>query len=234
MAGTKLSIKIPARPRSRDIAPIIQRQWLQHLGIQVSLSEVEQTVWEQDLTFKRYEHVIEESWSAFCEDPSDFLTFFGPSRFAATTWTEPGFDRDFTAANRLPDAAERIKALAACEVQLIKAMPVIPIFHDSWAYLEAPFLRGVQHNPFGSPRFKYAWIDKGGGHNDPRMTRRSLFTASPLMLASCASRDAYFGRTQPPQRQRLVFHIGAEPETLDPVMSKPAPRNSFCHRCSRD
>ena len=160
MAGMKLSMKIPARPRSRDIAPIIQRQWLQHLGIEVILSEVEETVWEQDLTFKRYGHVIEESWVAFCEDPSDFLTFFGPSRFAATTWTDPGFDRDFTAANRLPDPAERIRALAACEVQLIKAMPVIPIFHDSWAYLEAPFVRGVQPNPFGSPRFKYAWIDK--------------------------------------------------------------------------
>ena len=123
------------------------------------LSEVEQTVWEQDLTFKRYGHVIEESWSAFCEDPSDFLHFFGPSRFAATTWTDAGFDRDFIAANRLPDPAERLKALAACEAQLIKAMPVIPIFHDSWAYLEAPFLRGVRPNPFGLPRFKYASID---------------------------------------------------------------------------
>ena len=159
MAGLELSMKIPARPRSRDIAPIIQRHWLQHLDIQVSLSEVEQTVWEQDLTFKRYGHVIEESWSAFCEDPSDFLHFFGPSRFAATTWTDAGFDRDFVAANRLPDPAERIKALAACEAQLIKAMPVIPIFHDSWAYLEAPFLRGVPPNPFGLPRFKYASID---------------------------------------------------------------------------
>ena len=159
MAGLELSVKIPARARSRDIAPIIQRQWLQHLGIQVSLSEVEQTVWEQDLTFKRYGHVIEESWSAFCEDPSDFLHFFGPSRFAATTWTDAGFDRDFIAANRLPDPAERIKELAACEAQLIKAMPVIPIFHDSWAYLEAPFVRGVPPNPFGLPRFKYASID---------------------------------------------------------------------------
>ena len=41
----------------------------------------------------------------------------------------------------------------------MKAMPVIPIFHDTWAYLEAPFLRGLKSNPFGFPRFKYAWID---------------------------------------------------------------------------
>jgi MarR-like DNA-binding transcriptional regulator SgrR of sgrS sRNA len=52
-----------------------------------------------------------------------------------------------------------MKALRACEAQLIESMPVIPIFHDTWAYLEAPYLHGVRPNPFGVPRFKYAWID---------------------------------------------------------------------------
>ena len=69
------------------------------------------------------------------------------------------FDRDFTEANGILDPAERMKALAACEAQLIKAMPFIPLFHDTWAYLEAPYLRGLKITPFGHPRFKYAWID---------------------------------------------------------------------------
>lgn len=159
IAGFELSVTIPARPRSRDIAPIVQRQWREHLGVRLNLIEVEETAWEQDLSLKRYRHVIEESWSAFCDDPNDFLTFFGPSRFAATTWTDTKFDRDFTAANRVLDPAERMRALATCEVQLMKATPVIPIFHDTWAYLEAPYLRGTRPNPFGAPRFKYAWID---------------------------------------------------------------------------
>jgi hypothetical protein len=38
-------------------------------------------------------------------------------------------------------------------------MPIIPIFFDGWAYFEAPYLRGMRPNPFGCPRFKYAWID---------------------------------------------------------------------------
>jgi ABC-type oligopeptide transport system substrate-binding subunit len=157
--GLELSVKIPARPRSRDIAPILQRQWREHLGIRLNLSLVEETAWEQDLTFKRYRHIIEESWAAFCDDPNEFLTFFGPSHFASTTWTDTKFEHDFTTANVLSDRAERIKALAACEAQLIRAMPVIPLFHDTWAYLEAPYLSGLMPNPFGSPRFKYAWID---------------------------------------------------------------------------
>src|SRR5262249_24241472 len=52
------------------------------------------------------------------------------------------------------------------------------------------------------------------------MTRRSLLTAVPAMLAACGRGDgAYFGRTEPPRTQRLVYLIGAEPGTLDPAMS---------------
>ena len=91
IADLQLSVKIPARPRSRDIAPILQRQWRDNLGVRLNLIEVEETAWEQDLTFKRYRHIIEESWSAYCDDPNEFLTFFGPSHFAATTWTDTKF-----------------------------------------------------------------------------------------------------------------------------------------------
>ena len=125
-------MKYPARPRGRDIAPINQRQWLKNLDIHVSVSEVEETVWEQDLTFKRYGHVIEESWSAFCEDPSDFLTSFDRRvRGNHLDWSG-GFDRNFITANRLPDPGRADQRLAACEAQLIKAMPVIPIFHEQF------------------------------------------------------------------------------------------------------
>ena len=78
-------VTIPARPKSRDIAPIVQQQWREHLGVRVNLLEVEETAWEQNLTLKQYRHVIEESFSAFCDDPNEFLGFFGPSRFAAST-----------------------------------------------------------------------------------------------------------------------------------------------------
>src|SRR4029077_20819922 len=50
--------------------------------------------------------------------------------------------------------------------------------------------------------------------------RRALLTAGPLALAACArGEDAYFGRTDPPPRQRLVYLLGAEPVTLDPAKS---------------
>ena len=154
----ELWVTIPARPRSRDIAPIVQQQWRDHLGVRLNLLEVEETAWEQNLTLRRYRHAIEESWTAFCDDPNDFLGLFRPS-LAECKWTDTKFDHDFTVANGLLDPAERMKALAKCEAQLIESMPIIPIFHDTWTYLEAPYVLGLKPNPFGVPRFKYASID---------------------------------------------------------------------------
>jgi oligopeptide transport system substrate-binding protein len=53
-----------------------------------------------------------------------------------------------------------------------------------------------------------------------RISRRTLFGATPLVLASCANGGDYFGKVERPRAQRLVFQIGAEPETLDPAKSE--------------
>jgi ABC-type oligopeptide transport system substrate-binding subunit len=152
-----LSLVIPTRPRSREIAVIPQQQWREHLGIRLQLSEQEETVWEQTVIRKQYLHVVEDSWIALCDDPNDYLVGFGPAH--NSVWTDLNFDREFTRANEMAEPAARLKALAACEAQLMKAMPIVPLFHDSWAYLEAPYVGGLTTTPFGHPRFKYARIE---------------------------------------------------------------------------
>src|SRR5512138_1454106 len=53
------------------------------------------------------------------------------------------------------------------------------------------------------------------------MTCRALLAAGPLALAACDRADGdYLGRIDPPASQRLVFHIEAEPEVLDPAKSE--------------
>lgn len=50
--------------------------------------------------------------------------------------------------------------------------------------------------------------------------RRTLLTAGPLALAGCrAAEGAYFGKTDPPNRQKLVAVLGVEPGSLDPATS---------------
>jgi hypothetical protein len=38
-------------------------------------------------------------------------------------------------------------------------MPVIPVVHNVWRYLQKPFVRGMAGNVLDKHPFKYAWID---------------------------------------------------------------------------
>ena len=50
--------------------------------------------------------------------------------------------------------------------------------------------------------------------------RRTILAAGALALAACGKAEqAYFGNTDPPNAQRLVYLLAAEPATLDPVIS---------------
>src|SRR5215831_3035164 len=52
------------------------------------------------------------------------------------------------------------------------------------------------------------------------IARRTLIAAAPLALAGCRNTEgAYFGKTDPPRRQRLVAVLGVEPGSLDPATS---------------
>lgn len=138
-------------------AHLVESGGFRYLAVRLNLSEQGDTVWFQDMMEKRYRHLTQDSWTALCDDPNEYLNLFGPAHYS--TWVDGEFDRDFTRANATLDPAERMSSLAACEAQLMKTMPVIPLFHDTWTSLEAPYLRGLKPNPFACPRFKYAWID---------------------------------------------------------------------------
>ena len=49
-----------------------------------------------------------------------------------------------------------------------------------------------------------------------RITRRTLCAGGLLSVACKTSASTYFGKTDPPSGQRLVYLIGSEPDTLDP------------------
>ena len=146
IAELNLSITFPALPNIKDIAMILQQQWREHAGVRLNLSEQGPAAWGQDMIEKRYRHLTQDSWTARCADPVDYLALFGPPEHYST-WTDQKFDREFVDANAVLNPPERMRALAECEAQLIKAMPVIPIYHDVWTYLEAPYLRGLQTQP---------------------------------------------------------------------------------------
>ena len=50
--------------------------------------------------------------------------------------------------------------------------------------------------------------------------RRTLLAAGPMALAACGrAEETYFGKTDPPKTQRLVYLLEVEPRSLDPVLA---------------
>jgi oligopeptide transport system substrate-binding protein len=159
--GTRLSFTLTTtqRPRAGKTAEILQQQWHDHLGIDVRLANLTESVWVETTVAKRYHGIIEDGWAADYLDPNAFLSLFIAPGITGATWSDPLFDARLEAANSTAESASRMKQLADSERYMMQFMPVVPLYFDSWSYLQKPFVRGLWMNPRSQPFFKYAWID---------------------------------------------------------------------------
>jgi ABC-type oligopeptide transport system substrate-binding subunit len=153
-----LNLTFPNRNRSKEIAQIIQKQWSRNLGAIVTLLMLEWNVWIQTILSLNYTGVIESGGGADYADPNSFFEFF-TGRGDGSGWIDPEFNRLVDDANTVADPDERMRRLAACELRLLRAMPVLPLFFDTFCFLQKPFVRGLTPNILDVPQFKSAWID---------------------------------------------------------------------------
>ena len=84
-------------------------------------------------------------------DPNSFFDLF-IGRNDGSGWSDPEFSRLVDAANAEADTAARMRKLAACEERLLRAMPVLPLFFDSYSYLRKPYVRGMTPNALDPPQ----------------------------------------------------------------------------------
>src|SRR5215467_5213982 len=67
--GLSVDLTFPDRPRSKEIAEILQAQWQANLGVRVHLIMVERNVWYQMATSVSYRGIIESGTGADYADP---------------------------------------------------------------------------------------------------------------------------------------------------------------------
>ena len=89
-------------------------------------------------------------------DPYDLLLTYTAGY---PSWSDKSYDEKLNAATSITDPVRRMRELAESEKEFMRAMPMIPLYFDTWVYLERPEVHGLQLNPLGVPAFKYAWID---------------------------------------------------------------------------
>ena len=150
----------PALPDCREKAEMIQQQWLENLGVRVTLTRQDVRAWLATVFSHQFRGVAEYGGWGDYVDPNAFLEYFVTgSAQNPSGWTDPLYDRELAEANSEKKPVERMRKLAKCEEILLRAMPVIPLFGDDWAYLQNPYVRGITGNLLDVHPFKYAWID---------------------------------------------------------------------------
>jgi len=156
-ARLPIPVYYPTRADSRLLAEILQYQWRSHLGLETRLIPLEPTLYGR-IIFQDgdFTGVAEDSFFLDYPDPSELLELYTATY---PNWTDPAFDRSLAAAMSIADPALRMQQLAECEAMLLRAMPFVPLYFDTWVYLERREVRGLTLNPLGVPSFKYAWID---------------------------------------------------------------------------
>ena len=153
-----LKLTLPIRPRSRELAQILQKQWKTNLGVEVEFVPMEWNVWVQTIIGVRYTGIIESGIGSDYADPNYFFEFFSGGG-NGSGWSDPQLNSAVERANAIGDPATRMRELAECEKRLLQAMPVLPLCFDVYTFLQKPYVRGKLGNAIDTPRFSDVWID---------------------------------------------------------------------------
>lgn len=143
----------------KAIAEAIQEMWRKELGIDAQIRNEEWKVFLKNLADGNYQ-VGRLGWTADYPDPYTFLSvFLSTSGNNHSDWRDPAFDRLTEEANAAATPEERLQKLAKAEEYLLDAMPAMPIYYYTRAYLVKPYVKGLHNNFQDRHPWKALWLD---------------------------------------------------------------------------
>jgi oligopeptide transport system substrate-binding protein len=128
------------------LAQLLQAQWRQKLGIDISLQQEE---WSSFLARARRGDytIVRGGWIGDYRDPNTFLELFATdSPNNQTGWGNPRYDELLAAAEREVDAAKRWQFFREAEQILGREMPILPINFSISKNLVKPYVKGFYPN----------------------------------------------------------------------------------------
>jgi len=157
----KLHYLSPAGIPSDSLTALMLRQQLQQvLGAEMTIDVQEANVVMQNEADVSYHGLAYGGdWGTYV-DPAYFLDrYLSDSRNNGAGWQDSHYDNLVAEANSTLDPAERLHKQAQCERYALQAMPILPLWYNTWSYLQKPFVRGLPPNLLDFRLFKYASID---------------------------------------------------------------------------
>ncbi|MHB9144810.1 MAG: peptide ABC transporter substrate-binding protein [Symbiobacteriia bacterium] len=150
--------------RAKKWAVAIQEMFKKNLGIEVNVETVAFKVRLDRMTKGQYQ-IVFAGWGADYNDPMTFIDMWvttpvdNPGNNSAF-YSNPAYDKDVQTAKSSGDNAVRLPAMADAEKILMNELPIAPIFHPAWNFIEKPYVKGIQRFATGSDlEFKWASVD---------------------------------------------------------------------------
>ena len=144
----------------REIAEIIQQQWRQNLGVEVSVSLREGKVFFQERIRKQYD-LARSSWFGDYPDPFAFLTLYLSDNGQNTTgYASADYDRLTWSAVKTLDVDARLARYREAEALLLRDLPVIPLFYETSRHLVHSSVRGRHPNLFDIHPYQALWLEQ--------------------------------------------------------------------------
>jgi len=136
------------------VAEALQAMWKTQLGIDVSITQLEQKTWIQRQQTGDYQLCL-SAWTADYPDPLSFLELFlSNSPYNWTGWASADYDALLTRAARTSESAARLALLREAEALLLGATPIAPLYFGAETRLVHPSIKNWPPSPLGFRRFQ--------------------------------------------------------------------------------
>lgn len=147
--------------RSHKIAQVAQQQWKEAFGIEPQLQSVESKVFFSQIKNHDYQISI-GSWYADYNDPISYLEIFKYKDNGTnnTQWQNSAYIYLLDQSTQAKNPHQRNSLLLAAEKVLMDEMPVIPLFFNTYNYLQKPTVKGVYFSELGYLDFKHASVSE--------------------------------------------------------------------------
>ncbi len=140
------------------MAEVLQAQWKKELGVNLTISQLEQKTWVQNQQNLNYV-LSGAGWIGDFVDPVTFLDLFtstGGNNW--TGWKNPEYDELIVQAARAPDQTARFELFQQADALLLEQAPVAPVFFGVSTYLINPAVRGWEPSLLGQHQYKKVYL----------------------------------------------------------------------------
>jgi len=136
------------------VAEALQAMWKTQLGIDVSITQLEQKTWVQRQQTGDYQLCL-SAWTADYPDPLTFLELFlSDSPYNWTGWASRDYDALLARAAHTSEPAARLALLREAETLLLDEAPIAPLYFGAETRLVYPNIKNWTPAPLGFRRFQ--------------------------------------------------------------------------------